>query len=155
MRRDYTRALIEEHGQDCRFTLIGSDGLAPLTERLMSGEAVADADFLAEIAPCFVEADGRRTDTVVLACTHYPLVLDRLAAVAPWPVDWIDPAPAVARRVVAVTEGRPADDRSGLASGGGDCFWATGRLPDAGFIARFGFPPASRPAGDPAEAETA
>ncbi|TDN21549.1 glutamate racemase, partial [Lactobacillus crispatus] len=38
------------------------------------------------------------TDTVVLACTHYPLLLDRLAALAPWPVDWIDPAPAIARR---------------------------------------------------------
>ena len=40
-----------------------------------------------------------RTDTVVLACTHYPLLLDRLTRLAPWPVDWIDPAPAIARRV--------------------------------------------------------
>ena len=39
-----------------------------------------------------------RTDTVVLACTHYPLLLDRLVKLAPWPVDWIDPAPAIARR---------------------------------------------------------
>ena len=35
----------------------------------------------------------------MLACTHYPLLMDRLAALAPWPVDWIDPAPAIARRV--------------------------------------------------------
>jgi glutamate racemase len=41
-----------------------------------------------------------RTDTVVLACTHYPLLMDRLVRLAPWPVDWIDPAPAIARRVV-------------------------------------------------------
>ena len=34
----------------------------------------------------------------MLACTHYPLLLDRLARLAPWPVDWIDPAPAIARR---------------------------------------------------------
>lgn len=40
-----------------------------------------------------------RTDTVVLACTHYPLLLERLTRLAPWPVDWIDPAPAIARRV--------------------------------------------------------
>ena len=44
--------------------------------------------------------DAARTDTVVLACTHYPLLLDRLVKLAPWPVDWIDPAPAIARRVV-------------------------------------------------------
>jgi glutamate racemase len=35
----------------------------------------------------------------VLACTHYPLLLDRLARLAPWPVAFIDPAPAIARRV--------------------------------------------------------
>ncbi|MGH6778493.1 MAG: glutamate racemase, partial [Bradyrhizobium sp.] len=40
-----------------------------------------------------------RTDTVVLACTHYPLLLDRLTRLAPWKVAWIDPAPAIARRV--------------------------------------------------------
>jgi glutamate racemase len=57
----------------------------------------------AEIAPCFVadiENEGVRTDTVVLACTH-PLLLDRLVALAPWPVDWFDPAPAIARRVAS------------------------------------------------------
>ncbi len=36
---------------------------------------------------------------MVLACTHYPLLLDRLKTLAPWPVEWIDPAPAIARRV--------------------------------------------------------
>ena len=40
-----------------------------------------------------------RTDTVVLACTHYPLLTARYRNVAPWPVTWIDPAPAIARRV--------------------------------------------------------
>ena len=35
----------------------------------------------------------------MLACTHYLLLLDRLTRLAPWPVDWIDPAPAIARRV--------------------------------------------------------
>ena len=35
----------------------------------------------------------------MLACTHYPLLLDRLVRLAPWPVNWIDPAPAIARRV--------------------------------------------------------
>ena len=34
----------------------------------------------AEIAGCFVDAGGRRTDTVVLACTHYPLLTERFRA---------------------------------------------------------------------------
>ena len=54
----------------------------------------------AEIAPCFIDNDGRRTDTIVLACTHYPLLRDRFERLAAWPVDWVDPAPAIARRVV-------------------------------------------------------
>ena len=66
----------------------------------MKGETVTDAEIAAEIAPCFVEAGGARTDTVVLACTHYPLLLERLERLAPWPVKFIDPAPAIARRVV-------------------------------------------------------
>ena len=36
---------------------------------------------------------------MVLACTHFPLLMERLVRLAPWPVDWIDPAPAIARRV--------------------------------------------------------
>jgi len=38
----------------------------------------------------------------VLACTHYPFLLEHFERLAPWPVEWIDPAPAIARRVVAV-----------------------------------------------------
>src|SRR5262249_50305748 len=69
-----------------------------LAEKLLHGERVDDAEIMAEIAPCFVEKNGARTDTVVLACTHYPLLLERLNAVAPWPVTFIDPAAAIARR---------------------------------------------------------
>ena len=42
---------------------------------------------------------GSEADTVVLACTHFPLLMERLVGLAPWPVNWIDPAPAIARRV--------------------------------------------------------
>jgi glutamate racemase len=82
-------------------TLVGSADLASLAEAALSGEAVSDAAIAAELAPCFVgrgESPTGHTDTVVLACTHYPLLMDRLVRLAPWPVDWIDPAPAIARR---------------------------------------------------------
>jgi glutamate racemase len=86
-------------------TLVGAANLASLAEDALSGKSISDADILSEIAPCFVSAadgSGLRTDAVVLACTHYPLLLDRLIALAPWPVAWIDPAPAIARRVVGL-----------------------------------------------------
>jgi glutamate racemase len=96
--RDYTRDLIDQFAADCRVTLVGSELLAAFAEAALRGEAVGDAEIRREIAPCFVEDEGGRTDTVVLACTHYPLILDRLMQVAPWQVNWIDPAPAIARR---------------------------------------------------------
>jgi glutamate racemase len=105
VKREYTRTLIREHGNNCAVTLVGSPRLAELAEAELKGETVTDAEIAAEIAPCFVEAGGARTDTVVLACTHYPLLLNRLGQLAVWPVKWIDPAPAIARRVVDLLGG--------------------------------------------------
>jgi len=114
VKREYTRKLISDFAQGCEVTLVGSGELASLAEAALSGQAVRDEDIAAELAPCFIgdnADDPARTDTVVLACTHYPLLLDRLRRLAPWPVDWIDPAPAIARRVV---------DLLGPADGTGD-----------------------------------
>ncbi len=115
VQREYTRGLIRDFSQGCEVTLVGSGELASLAESALSGGKVSDSDIAAEIAPCFAgdrEDPLARTDTVVLACTHYPLLMDRLVALAPWPVDWIDPAPAIARRVVDLLgpPGGQADD---------------------------------------------
>ncbi|MDB5652602.1 MAG: glutamate racemase [Tardiphaga sp.] len=115
VKREYTQALIRDFAAGCEVTLVGSAHLASLAEAALGGGAdIADQAILAEIAPCFVD-DGARTDTVVLACTHYPLLLDRLIALAPWPVTWIDPAPAVARRVVDLVGAGHPDATAGAA----------------------------------------
>jgi glutamate racemase len=102
VRRDYTRTLISAHGEGCDYTLVGATELAALAETMMAGGEVPDAAIAQEMAPCFVEKDGRRTDVVVLGCTHYPLLIGRLEKLAPWPVTWLDPAPAIARRTANV-----------------------------------------------------
>jgi glutamate racemase len=102
VQREYTRTLIRDFAQGCEVTLVGSAELASLAEAALSGAEVSDAAISAELAPCFIgdgATDPARTDTIVLACTHYPLLMDRLVRLAPWKVDWIDPAPAIARRV--------------------------------------------------------
>ena len=100
--REYTQALIGRFGGGARFTLIGAPSLAALAEAYASGVPADDAAIAKEIAPCFIETGGGRTDVVVLGCTHYPLLLHRLEALAPWPVTWLDPAPAIARRIANV-----------------------------------------------------
>jgi glutamate racemase len=108
--REYTRALIREFAADCDVALVGSPKLASYAERELAGEPVSDAEISAEIAPCFTEEGARRTDTVVLACTHYPLLVHRFGALAPWPVDWLDPAPAIARRVADLLRDRESSN---------------------------------------------
>ncbi len=100
--RDYTRELVAAHAQDCRVTLAGSAKLAGFAEAELNGTPASDADILEEIRPAFIDEDGARTDVVVLACTHYPLILHRLEKLAPWPVTWLDSAPAIARRVASL-----------------------------------------------------
>jgi glutamate racemase len=98
--REYTRGLIRDFARDCKVTLVGSGSLAAMAERQLRGDPAPDDVISAEIAPCFVRDGGARTDAVVLACTHFPLLVDRFRGLAPWPVEWVDPAEAIARRVV-------------------------------------------------------
>jgi glutamate racemase len=136
--RDYTAALVRDHAPGCAVTLVGSAHLAALAEAHMRGERVADAAIAFEIAPCFVEAEGRRTDQIVLACTHYPLLRDALARLAPWPVAFVDPAPAIARRADALLG--PA--RSGGAPEKALAVFTSGRAPGPALrdsLAGFGF----------------
>lgn len=107
VKRQYTRDLIRDYATRVHVRLVGSENLAALAETYMRQGFVDEEAVRAEIAPCFVEQDGRRTDIVVLACTHYPFLANRMRKTAPWPVDWIDPAEAIARRALAILETLP------------------------------------------------
>ncbi|MBY0612127.1 MAG: glutamate racemase [Beijerinckiaceae bacterium] len=115
--RDYTKALIADHASDCTVKLVGCPRLASLAEAALRGGGTADADILAEIAPAFVQEAERLTDTVVLACTHYPLLLEAFERLAPWPVTWIDPAPAIARRVATLLGHFPPSRQAATVTG--------------------------------------
>jgi glutamate racemase len=130
--REYTRALIRDYAGDCEVTLVGSKNLAAYAEAELAGSPTPDSAVAAEIAPCFRE-NGARTDTVVLACTHYPLIVERLRRLAPWPVSFIDPAPAIARRVVSLLGVAPAEARIGTTR----AIFTSGRAP-SGVLRRFG-----------------
>lgn len=138
--RDYTQNLIAQFAAHCRVTLVGSPALARLAEAKMHGQGVCDADIAAEIAPCFVEEAGRRTDAVVLACTHYPLLVEDFRRLAPWPADWIDPAPAIARRADQLLREKGFDETFS-STGHARAVFTSGARPDARLratLARFG-----------------
>ncbi len=149
--RDYTQALIRDHAAQCHVTLVGSDRLAALAEAFMHGDPPDDEAIAAELAPCFVEHNGCRTDHIVLACTHYPLLLPqflRLAGVRiGWSVSFIDPAPAIARQTDRVlsqrgfVHGDPAAAFDEILQPAREVFFTTSMTPGAALkslLARYG-----------------
>ena len=50
---------------------------------------------------------GEAIDTVVLACTHFPLLVDELSAAFGPGVRFVDGAAGIARRIAALTSGQP------------------------------------------------
>lgn len=74
VKRAYTRDLIQSFATQCHVRLVGSENLARMAESWIRGEPISDEAVLAEIEPCFIDNDGKRTDIVVLACTHYPFM---------------------------------------------------------------------------------
>lgn len=104
VRRAYTHDLIAKYAGECRVNLVGSASLAAAAEDYLRGRAIDTEAVRTEIAPCFVEEKGKRTDIIVLACTHYPFLIPVLRSLAPWPVDWLDPAEAIARRAFSLLQ---------------------------------------------------
>jgi glutamate racemase len=100
--REYTHTLIHTYAYHCKVFLHGARHLAELAEQKLKGEQPDLEAIRAEITPVFRTREGRRTDVVVLGCTHYPLLVGEIEKVAPWPVTYIDPAPAIARRAADV-----------------------------------------------------
>jgi glutamate racemase len=108
VRRAYTARLVNEFASGKTVILQGSLALVTLAEAVARGEAVPDTAFAEAQAPLFAAAHGEQIDTVVLACTHFPLVRDRLERTAPHPVAYIDSGAAIARQTLRLVDALPA-----------------------------------------------
>lgn len=97
----YLSDLCDRFAADCRVIKVGAPHLAELAEQSLGTGQVDEAAVAAEAAPLFAEPD---LDTVVLGCTHYPLLLPVLQRVAPRPVRWLDSGEAIARQTLRVLE---------------------------------------------------
>lgn len=105
IRQAYVNNLAAEFAQDATLIRFGAGELVHAAEAKLRGEAV-DADVYARAIDGLVsQAGGAQIDTIVLACTHFPLVQDELAAAAMAAgltpaLQFIDGAEGIARRIV-------------------------------------------------------
>jgi glutamate racemase len=78
--RPYTHNLIKEHAASCKVIAVGSSELVALAEKKLRGESV-DTNIIDLVMNQFFDhADGSKMDTLVLACTHFPLIRDEILA---------------------------------------------------------------------------
>ena len=101
VRQPYVARLSADHAADCTVLLHGSARLVELAEAQLRGEAVTAADVAPELAGLLRQPGGDRIDQVVLACTHFPLLLPQLQAAAPG-MSFVDGGPGIARRVATL-----------------------------------------------------
>jgi len=103
VRQPYVDDLSARFAADCLVLRHGSADLVQLAEASLRGEPTPDSAYAEVMAGLLDQEGGDRMDTVVLACTHFPLVADRLAAVAPRALNFIDGAKGIARRIAYLT----------------------------------------------------
>lgn len=95
VRRPYLDTLVNDFAGDCQVERIGHPDLVRWVEESVNGVEVP-RQALSEALAAFRAAD---VDTVVLGCTHYPLLLEVLRELLPEVQFWVDSGDAIARRV--------------------------------------------------------
>ena len=94
----YVDRLAAEFAADCTVIRHGSAELVELAEAKLRGETTDPADYVRILDGLLSRPGGERIDTIVLACTHFPLVRDELAVAAPRPLAFVDGNEGIARR---------------------------------------------------------
>lgn len=110
VRRAYTRELIDRFAHECRIEMLGSAELVELAEHKLHGQPVSLDELRHILRPWLKMAEP--PDTVVLGCTHFPLLQEELSQVLPEGTRLIDSGAAIARRTAWLLEHEAPDAKS-------------------------------------------
>ena len=116
VRQPYVDDLAARFASDCTVIRHGSPELVELAEAKLAGEAVSIEAVHDAIAPMVLQPEGEKMDVMVLACTHFPLLAEEIAAAFP-AIAQVDGGPGIARRIAYLTQGQewPAEPYGGIA----------------------------------------
>ncbi|QHM72901.1 glutamate racemase [Mixta intestinalis] len=110
VRRSYTHDLIAQFASECKTEMLGSGELVELAEMKLHGQTVSLDAIRRILQPWLRMAEP--PDTVVLGCTHFPLLAEELQEVLPEGTRFIDSGAAIARRTVWLLQHDAPDARS-------------------------------------------
>ena len=115
VRQPYVDDLAERFAADCIVIRHGSPELVELAEAKLAGAPVSIQEVHDAVAPMLWQPDGEKMDVMVLACTHFPLLAEEIAAAFP-AIAQVDGGPGIARRIAYLTGGQPwpADNSRGI-----------------------------------------
>ncbi|MBM4303565.1 MAG: glutamate racemase [Deltaproteobacteria bacterium] len=102
VQRPYTDQLVKDHAAHCLVIKVGSTKLVEMAEDKLRGISCNLETLRAELSPFFPEGKHSPIDTIVLGCTHFPLLLEELKNVIPKKVTWLDSSQAIAQRVATL-----------------------------------------------------
>ena len=106
IRQVYVDRLQAEFAADKRLLRAAAPGLVGAAEAKLRGEPV-DPRACAEAAAALRgQPGGDAIDTVVLACTHFPLLAEELAAAFGPGIRFVDGAAGIARRIAVLCQGQ-------------------------------------------------
>ena len=106
IRQRYVDDLAERFASHCTVVRYGSAQLVDIAEAKLAGDSVAVDDIRPAALPLFEQPGAEEMDTVVLACTHFPLLRDELDRAFPG-VAWVDGGAGIARRIRYLTQEQP------------------------------------------------
>jgi glutamate racemase len=134
VRQPYVDDLAARFAADCTIIRHGSPELVELAEAKLRGERIDGAAIRGAVQPMVDAPAGDRIDTIVLACTHFPLLDEELRDAFPL-IDFVHGADGIARRIAWLTREQPwpAKPLPGIMLFTGDA-----SQPSAGALARFG-----------------
>jgi glutamate racemase len=134
VRQPYVDDLAARFAADCTLIRHGSPELVELAEAKLGGDEVQIEDVRAAALPMFKAERGDEIDTVVLACTHFPLLDKELREAFPQ-VGYVDGGTGIARRIAYLTREQPWPSEPGP---GLMLFTSTTRTPSLVALAEFG-----------------
>ena len=107
IRQGYVDRLEAEFAADKILLRHAAPELVAAAEARLRGEPVDPAVFARAAHGLRAQPGGEQIDTVVLACTHFPLLLPELTAAFGPEVRFVDGADGIARRIAFLTHGQP------------------------------------------------